>query len=820
MQKRRVIGLILVAIILLLVSGGYFLNIKRGKEKFKASVTQISTPANIFSHIKTFAEVYGSTNAEQKEWIKSRIDLANSDYPPEKIANDNITYVTLSDLDFGTPGAAWDAATRTFEAHKAFEVAGEDFDDAFFHYAKDIFVPTTIPSQTAITGTINTSPKEDRFYRIFNFDGTKYNDVTGKAYGDLWKTTGNLQIPFNSKVGDSIYIGSMWKFREMNFNLSTTADSNFNGVWEYWNGSAWSEATINDGTNALQQSGKITFTPPADWTKTEINNNKLYWLRLRTLSVGTQTPVAESQVQISAQYEWMGTSAISGEKFLRQQVDGVDSIRVPGWNPTNDKNSDGFVDDTEFASLIDPNATARFKYQSRVTSRYFSNRWVSNFGNETYRNFAADVSAAKKSTYNVEGIFIDNVAERLPDFFWGTKIYLEYPAPIDAKTKYLEDVITSLKTVKQKLGTSQIILNTGFGPWITNTNIVPIVDAVDGLLSECNIGYRYSSYDTQEHMAALWERIKFLTAANKKIILHADPNPDYWNNPALFIDMAESIKRDNIYSLAKYYLTSTDNTYFSHQDSSKYSQPWANWFKAIEYDVGSPKGDYFIYQKTADNNIYAREFSKALVLLKPMPSASSQDIGDNTATTIDLGRDYFPINSDGTLGQASSKVQIRNYEGMVLQKILKKPTLDSNNLQNIKTSDSKITFSGSAEPQSIVKITILSDPIVLSAQTDKSGNWITTLNQSLAAGEHIVYIISTLDGLDSPASDMYRFTVLSDSGTSNGINNQSVNGQTTLPFVESGNGQGGNSKQIPKTGINHFIYPALALIATIIIALL
>jgi hypothetical protein len=41
-------------------------------------------------------------------------------------------------------------------------------------------------------------------------------------------------------------------------------------------------------------------------------------------------------------------------------------VRIPGWDPANDVNGDGYVDDTEFASLVNPLATARFRHEARV----------------------------------------------------------------------------------------------------------------------------------------------------------------------------------------------------------------------------------------------------------------------------------------------------------------------------------------------------------------------------------------------------------------------------------------------------------------------
>ena len=41
--------------------------------------------------------------------------------------------------------------------------------------------------------------------------------------------------------------------------------------------------------------------------------------------------------------------------------------KIVGWDPANDRNGDGYVDDSEFANLANPNATARMRWMSRVT---------------------------------------------------------------------------------------------------------------------------------------------------------------------------------------------------------------------------------------------------------------------------------------------------------------------------------------------------------------------------------------------------------------------------------------------------------------------
>lgn len=43
------------------------------------------------------------------------------------------------------------------------------------------------------------------------------------------------------------------------------------------------------------------------------------------------------------------------------------TLKIRGWDARNDRNGDGYVDDSEFANLVNPNATARMRWQARVS---------------------------------------------------------------------------------------------------------------------------------------------------------------------------------------------------------------------------------------------------------------------------------------------------------------------------------------------------------------------------------------------------------------------------------------------------------------------
>ena len=70
--------------------------------------------------------------------------------------------------------------------------------------------------------------------------------------------------------------------------------------------------------------------------------------------------------------------------------------------------------------------------------------------------------------------------------------------------------------------------------------------------------------------------------------------------------------------------------------------------------------------------VYARNYSNALILYKPLSYAqgySSGTLASYTATRHYLGGTYRPLRADGTLGAPVTSVSLRNGEGAILIKV-------------------------------------------------------------------------------------------------------------------------------------------------------
>ena len=98
------------------------------------------------------------------------------------------------------------------------------------------------------------------------------------------------------------------------------------------------------------------------------------------------------------------------------------------------------------------------------------------------------------------------------------------------------------------------------------------------------------------------------------------------------------------------------------------------WLKAVEVDIGHPLATRSLaYQGTANGrtvHVWSREYEKALVFMRPKVSWNDSDYGDGSKISLNLpaGEKWYPLLSDGTLGNPVTSVTLRNPEGLILIK--------------------------------------------------------------------------------------------------------------------------------------------------------
>lgn len=396
---------------------------------------------------------------------------------------------------------------------------------------------------------------------------------------------------------------------------------------------------------------------------------------------------------LRTRYPWLGLEYDSAR--------GNYKVHVPGWDPANDRDGDGYVNDTEFATLVNPNATARRK----AHSRYVNWSWDPPRGPQWQTSlhayeiltalidtFEADLdqpaNSGQLSGYGM--MFLDSLGGWL-DY---SSLLLEYPhqAGGDAQADWRSDMAKLAAYTKQAYG-DRVLIGGGGTHYEVGKELDVIIS--EGLINTWSTagqwegalpGGQFGVLNPQSGYYRLRQDNKIqLLQHQYNLLFYIADRPDVW-------------ARDRIYGVASYYLL--QNPGYDHWAAYRGYGYWPTletnekmWSRALEVDIGQPTGAVpegnvpltywavWVFAEGADPGhpdypditkcrykVYAREYSGGLVLLKPKsgndPARST--FADNTATTHDLGDWYQIVYDDGTLGPPISSVTLRNGEAAIL----------------------------------------------------------------------------------------------------------------------------------------------------------
>ncbi|UCH33719.1 MAG: DUF11 domain-containing protein [Armatimonadota bacterium] len=590
-----------------------------------------------FSHIKTFENIWTGTEADIP-FLKAHYDwLTLNDSLAVAYRNAGGTawlwvYRTYNYIPWDAPDE-W-AHIRQWAATQG--LTPSQWEDMFVHFSTDTVYR---PNQESSTSDAS---REDSFESVFVYNGVGYTDRTADAYsGSSFRIGDNL--------GWILYVGYEEPFKEVNFTISTPASADWAGVWEYWNGSAWAPLNPTDGTNDMTRSGKVERLPPpmASWTRCAVNGSTKWWWRLRTTAAGTTRPVVAG-------------GGLKGQNYV---TFGGGYYRVPGWDSANDANGDGVRDTNS-----NPGATAIFRYQSRV-SVYWLKTYYPYMGDANYRSWFA--SYAKEvveagiggSAHHYDSLFLDDAFE----YFWLHNVQSGSSTIENAAATWVDDSIALLTAVKATVGPDKIVfLNTSER---TSETTERFIDAVDGFLGESYINFGACP---RRRLDAVVDR----DARGKHSLVHA--------SHSLINDDAE---RTMMFSLAAFYLMKGERTHYRFGMDGRGPEPnhfHDHFYGAIEYDVGQPKGPYYVLHQEDDPSsndpwgiayMYAREYDNILAVTVPMPSWDSTFIPSYTAalpsyaTGQGTSNRYQRMRSDATIeATAIAQITLRNGEGALLVK--------------------------------------------------------------------------------------------------------------------------------------------------------
>lgn len=365
---------------------------------------------------------------------------------------------------------------------------------------------------------------------------------------------------------------------------------------------------------------------------------------------------------------------MSSPKFFKVAGRPMKEWSILGWDPRNDKNGDGEIDDGEFANLVNPKATARRKDKTARILRYWGNTQIQffNVGDPLYMKFM--IPFAKQYVSESHGLGVDACFPRL----WGEPDRInvvEYPFDDRGKkdAAFYSDIREVLVKAKMALGPDKLIIG---NDWYHTRGRIPGVKSravpiaaprpfiIDGMLQEGFLNLRQGCGEIEQRLA--WSAD--MERRGKIQLLFTDC---CWGSPA-GRELGVGKDRDRTFVLATYYLIHGDYTYFLnrewwHTRASGGKKPRNLWIKAVEHNIGKSLAPYHELARASperpDWKILAREFEQALVLVKLGRDGFG---GNETATTHKLDMPRRPLSSEGTLGPAVTEIALRDNEAAIL----------------------------------------------------------------------------------------------------------------------------------------------------------
>lgn len=320
--------------------------------------------------------------------------------------------------------------------------------------------------------------------------------------------------------------------------------------------------------------------------------------------------------------------------------------------------------------------------------------WVMNVGSPVYISFWRDYEIRQLGGKAVEGVFLDSTGSGWIHLWIGPTKTLEYNINDDdiasraTFTNDIRNLTAALQADLHSIYPEKKLAINNYNRFETNVSpaMLDFQNEADIFWREDGIKENRNSTDMKNEIEAVIRA----TEAGKIVIMDHSvdlcnaycTSAEPWNNSTCLT----CVSRDRIAGLAAYYQARNENVYYApisdwffskfpryQEDPAIYA-----WFNAMSYDIGQPEGSYqynwAVGQDPSQPNltyyVFARPFSKALVLFKAKPAGSPVYgvYGDNTATTHQLADTYRPLNADGTLGNPTTSITLRNWEGAILIK--------------------------------------------------------------------------------------------------------------------------------------------------------
>ncbi|MBA2685755.1 MAG: hypothetical protein H0U66_14820 [Gemmatimonadaceae bacterium] len=297
----------------------------------------------------------------------------------------------------------------------------------------------------------------------------------------------------------------------------------------------------------------------------------------------------------------------------------------------------------------------------RVAFKNESYRWLINPGDAGSRAYQADRFV--RIAQGHAGVFLDEFGGSMYGAIKPTDEFATGAAYLASETAMIAHIhaaiaprILLINIAEYWTPTDSAIVVAGGGAQLERTNY-PFGDRTEG---------RWTQID---HLLASGVYTEFVTAISYTEwagVMHNHPSFDggLYNAPT---------ERGQMTQLASYYMSvGADPQQLSFDQQNFWNiRPDKAWASAVEVDVGHPVRARHIIAKGVDSKgqsyrIYAREFERALVLVRPAVTWRPTVYGEDTAIEVPLSKPMRLLHRDGTLGASVTRVMLRNVDAAIL----------------------------------------------------------------------------------------------------------------------------------------------------------
>lgn len=536
--------------------------------------------------------------AAVREWEIEHADVSfGGDYGTEGNARiDTISYMYNQKLDFSQ------GALEQWLRRRA--GSGEAYEDDFLHFAEDTVLAVANPSHASRT------PFGRRPWVV--------GWTADASHGGYWlyqEPPWDAGAWDRSGEGGALYVLLAQPFDELTIELSRGAADGTLGI-DYpsavdANGlvTAWSPLSFSDGTANLAHDGVLRWVPPADWQWAALHDGS-------GLSYGHGQFFGQPVLQAGGRSHVLRLSWTGGVEppprlanvllrdWMPQATPGDPAARiVPGWDPANDADGSGFVDDAEWAARPNPSASARQRWESRVTPlghmwNESSNWCVANLFRPALRAELAAWFAETWAAAGIRGGYNDDLFRTVgPSSFEPLSggAIAESPHRVGSEAlfaAYGAQLLATLSEIARATASPWVTANVSAVNLFTDATRHATLQAVSGLLRE---GYLHAAEGLTGYfgLTKAWD----VFAAARRGVRGMIQVQAAHGRARTLRNSAKSWDYDRETMLAEYYLLNVPGLTYLHawdhsfQYGSGNTQPW------VYYRAGVPKN--VAYQPTA-----------------------------------------------------------------------------------------------------------------------------------------------------------------------------------------------------------------------------